>query len=65
MKAIAIIRRAHKYITGGSRFFAAAKRWCPNPVNSVTVYTLTELDQHQRNRRRLLRLAGVVVQDQS
>lgn len=55
MKIRAIGRRIHKYITGGTRFWYACRRWCPPGRN----YLNSENPARElRRMNRLLKLGG-------
>lgn len=54
MKLRAIFRRIHKYITGGTRFECASRRWCP-PVSAGDV-SLKDAVRMLRNSKRLLKI---------
>lgn len=58
MKLKAIIRRMHKYITGGTRYHCAARRWCPS-VDLIRDKPTEKMHWYWRNCQRLLRIGGV------
>lgn len=57
MKLKAIVRRIHKYITGGTRYHCAAKRWCPPRLSAKDV-PFEQAVRMLRNMKRLLRIGG-------